>query len=506
MNHFLMSSSAAVKTSFHGNQRVHVILGSESCDLDSVVSSVAMAYFLSRSSSGPSGGSLVLPVLNVPRLLFPLRADVLLLLRESGISTDTLVFRDEVDLIGLHGDRRLVLTLVDHSVLQSSDSDLEGALTEVIDHHQSERTAPVPCPVTVDTVASCTTLVTERILSRAPEILDRQLALLLYGVIVVDSVNLSPQVGKGTAKDSQMLRLLQRQFPDLPHRGALHTSLQTAKFDLSGLSTEQILLKDMRLAAGAGVRVAVSSVFMSLDLFLRRRNLQEDLCDFCHSHRLEAVVAMTISFNDQSDEPVRQLALYSPSSQHRQQISHALLTIQSPALCLSPIRNPYKDILAYHQGNALASRRQILPVLTHFLSDWWQREVHCGVDDEEDVEDQLDMMTADTFPVSRDSSAGLADCPPPRVYSTSHHHRRRLLMGAEDYGSTEEGFCGRTMPPAPVNSLVDSCPLDGGFNQEALLEKFSWMGGVGEERGGSGEEEEEDEESATFFILPFITQ
>lgn len=58
-----------------------------------------------------------------------------------------------------------------------------------------------------------------------------------------------------------------------------------------------------------------------LQSFLRRTNLQSELCDFCHSHRLDAVVAMTISFNDQSDEPVRQLAVYSSSSRYRQEVS-----------------------------------------------------------------------------------------------------------------------------------------------------------------------------------------
>ncbi|XP_035537371.1 exopolyphosphatase PRUNE1 [Morone saxatilis] len=484
MNDFLVSSRAAVKTSFHGYQRVHVVLGSESCDLDSAVSSLAMAYFLSRTSSGFPGGSPVLPVLNVPRSDFHLRADVLLLLREAGVAMETLVFRDEVNLARLHGDRKLVLTLVDHNVLHeppadlmtrflffSTDSDLEGAVVEVIDHHQLQRAASFACPVTMETVASCATLVTERILSRAPEILDRQLALLLYGAMVVDSVNLSPQVGKGTVKDSQMVRLLQTQFPDLPHGGALHSSLHSAKFDLSGLSTDQILLKDMKMVAGGDVRVSVSSVFMSLDSFLCRKNLQQELYDFCLSRRLDAAVAMTISFNAQSDDPVRQLALYSSSSLYRQQISHALLNAHGPAPCLSPLSSPYKDILAYHQGNALASRRKLLPVLARFLSDWWHREVHCG-DDGEELEDQLDqtdMMTSD-----------LADDCPLHIYSASHHHRRRL--GAEDYGSVEEDYCGRTMPPAPMNSLVDGCPLDGAFNQEDLLEKFSRMGGV-EERG-----------------------
>ena len=63
----------------------------------------------------------------------------------------------------------------------SSDRDLEGAVVEVIDHRLLEREPSASCLVTVEMVGSCTTLVTERILQKAPEVLDPQLALLLYG-------------------------------------------------------------------------------------------------------------------------------------------------------------------------------------------------------------------------------------------------------------------------------------------------------------------------------------
>lgn len=63
----------------------------------------------------------------------------------------------------------------------SSDSHLEGAVVEVIDHHQLERDQSPSCPVTVEMVGSCATLVTEVILQKAPEVLDQQVAQLLYG-------------------------------------------------------------------------------------------------------------------------------------------------------------------------------------------------------------------------------------------------------------------------------------------------------------------------------------
>lgn len=63
----------------------------------------------------------------------------------------------------------------------SSDSHLEGAVVEVIDHHLLEREPSPSCPITVDTVGSCATLVSEVILQKAPQILDQQVAQLLYG-------------------------------------------------------------------------------------------------------------------------------------------------------------------------------------------------------------------------------------------------------------------------------------------------------------------------------------
>lgn len=68
-----------------------------------------------------------------------------------------------------------------HHLCCSSDLSLEGAVVEVIDHHLLEREPSPTCSVTVETVGSCATLVTERILQDAPHVLDQQAAQLLYG-------------------------------------------------------------------------------------------------------------------------------------------------------------------------------------------------------------------------------------------------------------------------------------------------------------------------------------
>ncbi|XP_078143400.1 exopolyphosphatase PRUNE1 isoform X4 [Centroberyx gerrardi] len=287
----------------------HVVLGNEACDVDSMVSALAYAYFLFKTVQSEM---LALPVLNICQSEFVLRSDSVFLLRQTGLSADLLLFRDQLDLLHLQRAGRLRLTLVDHNVLPSADAGLEGAVVEVIDHHLLEREPSSSCPVTVETVGSCATLVTERIVQKAPDILDQQLAQLLYATILLDCVNMAPAAGKVTPKDSQYVAVLEERFPALPQRGALFAALQAAKFDVSGLSTEQMLLKDMKTVSGE-LSLAVSVLYCTLEEFLQRAELEAELQSFCQRSGLDFLLLMTISFSD-DQEPLRQLAVFSQSS------------------------------------------------------------------------------------------------------------------------------------------------------------------------------------------------
>ncbi|XP_078143399.1 exopolyphosphatase PRUNE1 isoform X3 [Centroberyx gerrardi] len=337
----------------------HVVLGNEACDVDSMVSALAYAYFLFKTVQSEM---LALPVLNICQSEFVLRSDSVFLLRQTGLSADLLLFRDQLDLLHLQRAGRLRLTLVDHNVLPSADAGLEGAVVEVIDHHLLEREPSSSCPVTVETVGSCATLVTERIVQKAPDILDQQLAQLLYATILLDCVNMAPAAGKVTPKDSQYVAVLEERFPALPQRGALFAALQAAKFDVSGLSTEQMLLKDMKTVSGE-LSLAVSVLYCTLE------------------------------------------------------VSQYLEQARNPALSLCPISTPHPHISAYLQGNTLASRKKLLPIVKDFLRE----------------------------------------------------------QGADGrHGDEEES----RVPPTPVNSLVEGCPLDAGppaFSPQALREKVSEM-------------------------------
>ncbi|XP_071324302.1 exopolyphosphatase PRUNE1 [Trachinotus anak] len=419
MEEFLSSCCRAVQVNIdQSGPQFHIVLGNEACDVDSMVSSLAYAYFLSKTEHSEM---LALPLLNIRRSDLVLRSDNLFLLKQTGLSPDLLLFRDQLDLRVLQRAGRLRLTLVDHNVLASSDSDLEGAVVEVIDHHLLEREPSPSCPVTVETVGSCATLVTERIIQKAPQILDQQLAQLLYAAVVLDCVNMAPAAGKVTPKDSQYAAALETRFPTLPPRSALFQALQNAKFDVSGLSTEQMLLKDMKAVSGS-LNLAISVLYITLEEFLQRAGLEGELSGFCQKFGFDLLLLMTISFTE-SKEPIRELAVFSHSTTCREQVSQYLEQARNPALNLCPISSPHPHITAYQQGNTLASRKKLLPIVKDFLK---------GQD------------------------------------------------GDGRLGDVEEEESG--VPPTPMNSLVEGCPLDEGLpriSTQDLVDKVSKMANRG---------------------------
>lgn len=414
MEAFLKSCCRAVKE--NQGSGFHVVLGNEACDLDSMVCALTYAYLLSQTSGEDRQ---VVPLLNIRQVEFPLRSDSVLLLQQLHLSSDLLLFRDQLDLQDLNQAGRLRLTLVDHNVLPSSDSDLEGAVVQVIDHHRLERRPSPTCPVTVEIVGSCATLVTERIIKEAPQILDLQVAHMLYAAVLLDCVNMSPSAGKVTPQDSAVFAELQLRFPDLPQREDLFQRLQDAKFSVSGLSTEQMLMKDMKAVTGS-LNVAISVLYITLQDFLQGAELEAELSAFCLKFGFDFLVLMTISFSE-SQQPIRELAVFSHSHTCRQQVAVYLEQARSPALMLCPIRSPHPHISAYQQGNTLASRKKLLPLVKDYLSE---RDRVCFHGDEEEEESQF--------------------------------------------------------PPTPMNSLVDGCPLDGGggpprLSAQELQDSFSRM-------------------------------
>lgn len=71
---------------------------------------------------------------------------------------------------------------------------------------------------------------------------------------------------------------------------------------------------------------------------------------------------MTVSFNERH-EPTRKLAVYSRQEPLRATLCRALEEATTPSLLLQLLPSPWPCVVAYTQGNALAARKKVLPIL-----------------------------------------------------------------------------------------------------------------------------------------------
>nr|XP_045591197.1 exopolyphosphatase PRUNE1-like isoform X1 [Procambarus clarkii] len=376
---YLNTTREALKSS--PGASLHVVLGNEACDLDSAVSALVYAFLIYSLQQVPKEGEgvVVVPVLNIPRQDYPLKTEVIYWLKKHHIHSQALFFREDVDLSEQQRAGKLQLTLVDHHVLPAADAHLDTSVVFVLDHRKLERRPDsVPGGVVVEMVGSCCTLVAEQILSRNPTLLDAVTAGLLYGTIILDTVNLNEAAKRVTPKDVDIVHRLRPLLQSSVNRNEIFQELTTAKGNVSGLTTEQLLRKDLKVVSAGDLKVGVASVPMMVKKFLEQTELAKTLSDHCISQGYSVLVIMGI---DISGETVRRdIAIFSPRDGFRNQLVQHLCEAQDRVLQLLPFESGVDGCSAFLQRNTAASRKVVLP----FIKEWLAKKKLDGLDDHQE--------------------------------------------------------------------------------------------------------------------------
>lgn len=222
-----------------------VSLGNPAGDADSIVSAIGMAYVDTVLLEKPT-----LPIVSIPLDdLITQRPETKYLFQLAGI-VDVEDYNRLLVGIDAPLDRfplQASVTLVDHNQLakplplqainkdvSSSSSSMDWKVEAIWDHHFDEEAHLDTCPsgtskqrnIAFDSstsaalVASTCTLVVEQLLSEGPPPslchdassawIPPSLSILLLGVILLDSVNLSPKAGKATDRDRSAIQVLQK--------------------------------------------------------------------------------------------------------------------------------------------------------------------------------------------------------------------------------------------------------------------------------------------------------
>ncbi|XP_063036648.1 protein prune homolog 2 isoform X3 [Melospiza melodia melodia] len=336
-------------------EKVHVVLGNKPCDLDSLISTLAYAYFLDKVSPPDV---LCLPVLNIPRKDFSYFTETRFILDELKIPESFHIFRDEINLHQLNADGKLSLTLVNSSMLASEDKSLESAVVKVINPDEQ-------CDKTLELQACSSSLVVKEILQEAPELITQQLAYLLRGSILFKCMSL--EADKMTEHQEKVLSVLEERFPDLPPREEIISALQETQFNTQGVNIEEVMLKDLKEISDGEIKVAISTVYMTLEDCILHRSLIGDLKAFIDKYGFDVLVILANCLSDQK-QTKQQVAVYSENVELGNQICCELEECQNPCLELNPLECECDQILIYHQENSSVTCDQIFLLIKEVIN------------------------------------------------------------------------------------------------------------------------------------------
>ncbi|RZF47336.1 hypothetical protein LSTR_LSTR014377 [Laodelphax striatellus] len=360
LNTFLLKSKKDLEN-IDEKPCVHVVIGNESCDLDSAVSSITYAYFLSHDVLPESA---VIPVINVPKKQFEVKTEVKYFLNLNSITDDMLVFRDDIALLGLHAANQLKLVLVDHHVLQSELAALNAAVTHVIDHRPRVAAASgVATHVHIELVGSCATLVGQR-LHEKKLLQQPQIARLVRGTILLDTSNFSPVTKKTTELDRQIVALCEKEADLDCSRQELFDELVAAKTDISSLSTYSLLIKDMKKVFG----VPLSVLTMSVKDFLERPDAEASIKEFCTEHEARVLLILGVIVREGSQ--LRDLFIYPNTCRPlADKIEEYLKASTTPKLDLHMVENKFGGKI-FKEINTYSTRKQVLPIVERAIQNY----------------------------------------------------------------------------------------------------------------------------------------
>jgi inorganic pyrophosphatase/exopolyphosphatase len=216
-----------------GQPPLHLLIGNEAADADSLVATLAHACYLASTAPPGAPAELLVPVLACPRAGLPLRREASVILAKwlgAGAAEALGLFADELG--GLAPPPAAALTLLDHNSLRGPLAALQWGpcVRAILDHHVDEgahaHVAGRARAIDFDAAAqrgvgSTCSLVALNLLGAAAEeaaaggqgrgssgsVLDAPLAEALLSVIALDTINMLP--AKATDKDAAAVAGLQ---------------------------------------------------------------------------------------------------------------------------------------------------------------------------------------------------------------------------------------------------------------------------------------------------------
>ncbi|MFQ5728920.1 MAG: DHH family phosphoesterase [Waddliaceae bacterium] len=378
---FLESTKLELRNSFEGPKEdmpmIHLVMGNESADVDSIVSSIMRAYFLQQTGGDPQ--NLYLPLINIPKQDLDLRREILYIFDLLTIDPNTLLFLDDVPLLNkLFDEGDLRLNLVDHNALPPQQSDWASVVESIVDHHVDEN---IDYPLMEDedkiigTTGSAATLVAETIQqSSKPSILTSELAIGLLAPILLDTMNLQNKT-KTTDKDVAMVEVLSSKAEGLIPENYYDQLLHHLS-NVEGLTPLMLLRKDFKLFREGDLLYGMSSLPYGVIWEPEQEMLfSSSLKDFVEMKKIRLLIIIVPPGGTEYSEE-KGLIVFSPSETLLQAVTSHLSDDPELSKYLTQVHQSEDHPVYYYQMSLSMARKFLQPLFKFAENEEIQRVIH----------------------------------------------------------------------------------------------------------------------------------
>ncbi|XP_049805226.1 exopolyphosphatase PRUNE1-like isoform X2 [Schistocerca nitens] len=364
----------AAHENFERNEEVTIVLGNETCDVDSAVCSLVYAYIRQGLSAVLQETKHYIPVLNINEEDKVLKAEVFYFLEKCGVPADCLQFRDTIDLKHIKSSSHLEVILVDQHTLSERDLWLKSHVAEVIDHRPLDPDWDWKnTSKTVESVASCATLIAEKVINQDALPVPRSMLILLYGAILLDTWCFAENPKLYTEKDKIIVEELYRKINNPTFVGLLKDEelidgdhlfedLLSVRCNLTQLTVPQILKKDLKISCGIPIPVLPVLVQEFLKL-----HAIEELQKFTSNFAYKGIILIGVTFSN--GRYAQDIAVFSTDKYFLDLMTDTLVASREPDLQLNEVTvyTNMEYIKVFTQQNFKATRKQILPIVREFM-------------------------------------------------------------------------------------------------------------------------------------------
>ncbi|GBB83308.1 hypothetical protein RclHR1_10030003 [Rhizophagus clarus] len=373
-------------------KKIYFVLGNESADLDSIISSIAYAYLSQQlissdelKSSATSFSSIYLPIIQIPKSDFSLRPECSYVFSESKFSESDisqLLFLDDIlpHLDKLSSNYDVNLILVDHNKLISPWSEkFNDKIDTILDHHQDEGLYLNIKSRQIESVGSATSLVVlhfkdDWVKKTFQD--DSKLSKLLLAPILIDTVLLDVSKGRTSNKDKEAVQFL-LDILNIPKSDQefftsnYYKAIQSAKLNISHLSNIDLLRKDYKEWNLNNFKIGISSIPWFIDGWIQREDKNIDkLIDsfkyFKNERKLDIfIIMLTYSHKDKGFQ--REFIFFSNKDKF---IYGEFLQQLEIKLSLKPLFSNMDHVRFYQQQESAYSRKQIYPIIKDLFQQY----------------------------------------------------------------------------------------------------------------------------------------